>query len=114
MDYSSYSGKQLNIRPQKFVATNVLRTATVLHAAASNSCMEAVRLPSSGKVCASARSISADEGHALHAPSPFAAMKIAADALAIRVHRLLADGLRHTVERVGAHQKLSRLAAYSA
>ncbi len=73
--------------PYDVVQTNVLGTAHVLDACRSSSTLERVILTSTSEVYGTARSVPIDEGHPLQGQSPYAATKIAADALGESYHR---------------------------
>jgi len=67
--------------PYDVVQTNVLGTAHVLDACRANSVLERLVLTSTSEVYGTARTIPIDEEHPLQGQSPYAATKIAADAL---------------------------------
>jgi NAD dependent epimerase/dehydratase len=73
--------------PYDVVQTNVLGTAHVLDACRQNPTLERVVLTSTSEVYGTARSVPIDEGHPLQGQSPYAATKIAADALGVSYHR---------------------------
>lgn len=73
--------------PQEVIDTNVIGTANVLLAARENGNVERVVLTSTSEVYGSARYVPMDEAHPLQAQSPYAATKIAGDALGESFHR---------------------------
>jgi NAD dependent epimerase/dehydratase len=73
--------------PYDVIQANVLGTAHVLEACRSNSTLERVVLTSTSEVYGTARSVPIDERHPLQGQSPYAATKIAADALGESYHR---------------------------
>jgi dTDP-glucose 4,6-dehydratase len=73
--------------PYDVVQTNVLGTAHVLDACRSSPSIERVILTSTSEVYGTARSVPIDETHPLQGQSPYAATKIAADALGESYHR---------------------------
>src|SRR5262245_50633549 len=73
--------------PYDVVQTNVLGTAHVLEACRASSTLERVILTSTSEVYGTALSVPIDEGHPLRGQSPYAATKIAADALGESFHR---------------------------
>jgi NAD dependent epimerase/dehydratase len=73
--------------PYDVVQTNILGTAHVLDACRHSSTLERVVLTSTSEVYGTARSVPIDEGHPLQGQSPYAATKIAADALGESYHR---------------------------
>ncbi|MGP0067662.1 MAG: GDP-mannose 4,6-dehydratase [Isosphaeraceae bacterium] len=73
--------------PYDVVQTNVLGTAHVLDACRASSTLERVILTSTSEVYGTARTVPIDEGHPLQGQSPYAATKIAADALGESYHR---------------------------
>ena len=73
--------------PYDVVQTNVLGTAHVLDACRHSPALERVVLTSTSEVYGTARSVPIDEGHPLQGQSPYAATKIAADALGESYHR---------------------------
>jgi dTDP-glucose 4,6-dehydratase len=73
--------------PYDVVQTNVVGTAHVLEACRSSSDLERVILTSTSEVYGTARSVPIDERHPLQGQSPYAATKIAADALGESYHR---------------------------
>jgi dTDP-glucose 4,6-dehydratase len=83
--------------PYDVVQTNVLGTSHVLDACRADSAIERVILTSTSEVYGTARSVPIDEGHPLQGQSPYAATKIAADALGESYHR--AFGLPVTILR---------------
>ena len=83
--------------PYDVVQTNVLGTAHVLDACRASSTLERLVLTSTSEVYGTARSVPIDERHPLQAQSPYAATKIAADALGESYHR--AFGLPVTILR---------------
>ncbi|MBU0491990.1 MAG: SDR family NAD(P)-dependent oxidoreductase [Chloroflexi bacterium] len=72
--------------PQEVIATNVGGTAHVLLAARDNARIERVLLTSTSEVYGTARRVPIDEAHPLQPQSPYAATKIAADALGLSFH----------------------------
>jgi NAD dependent epimerase/dehydratase len=70
------------IHPFDFVQTNVVGTANILNACLDNDILERVVHTSTSEVYGTAQYIPIDEKHPLHAQSPYAASKIAADKLA--------------------------------
>lgn len=83
--------------PHDVVQTNVLGTAHVLDACRASSTLERVVLTSTSEVYGTARRVPIDEEHPLQGQSPYAATKIAADALGESYHR--AFGLPVTILR---------------
>jgi NAD dependent epimerase/dehydratase len=75
------------LNPYDVVQTNVVGTAHVLDACRSSSSLERLVLTSTSEVYGTARSVPIDETHPLQAQSPYAATKIAADALGESYHR---------------------------
>ena len=75
------------VHPQEVIETNVLGTANVLVAARESDRIERVVLTSTSEVYGSARYVPMDEQHPLQAQSPYAASKIASDALGLSFHR---------------------------
>src|SRR3954471_18049442 len=73
--------------PLDVVQTNVLGTAHVLDACRSNKALERVVLTSTSEVYGTAQYVPIDERHPLRGQSPYAATKIAADALGESYHR---------------------------
>jgi dTDP-glucose 4,6-dehydratase len=73
--------------PYDVVQTNVLGTALVLDACRSNTTLERLVLTSTSEVYGTARAVPIDESHPLQGQSPYAATKIAADALGESYHR---------------------------
>ncbi|HXF51945.1 MAG TPA: SDR family NAD(P)-dependent oxidoreductase [Dehalococcoidia bacterium] len=73
--------------PQEVIDTNVTGTANVLLAARENGAIERVVLTSTSEVYGSARYVPMDEAHPLQAQSPYAATKIAGDALGESFYR---------------------------
>ena len=73
--------------PYDVVQTNVLGTAHVLDACRASSRLERVVLTSTSEVYGTAQTIPIDETHPLQGQSPYAATKIAADALGESYHR---------------------------
>jgi dTDP-glucose 4,6-dehydratase len=73
--------------PYDVVQTNVLGTAHVLDACRESDVLERLVLTSTSEVYGTARSIPIDERHPLQGQSPYAATKIAADALGDSYHR---------------------------
>jgi NAD dependent epimerase/dehydratase len=83
--------------PYDVVQTNVLGTAHVLDACRASSTIGRVVLTSTSEVYGTARSVPIEESHPLQGQSPYAATKIAADALGESYHR--AFGLPVTILR---------------
>src|SRR6516225_1839487 len=83
--------------PLDVVQTNVLGTSHVLDACRQSSCLERLVLTSTSEVYGTARTVPIDERHPLQGQSPYAATKIAADALGESYHR--AFGLPVTILR---------------
>ena len=83
--------------PYDVVQTNVLGTSHVLDACLANSVLERLVLTSTSEVYGTAVSVPIDERHPLQGQSPYAATKIAADALGESYHR--AFGLPVTILR---------------
>jgi NAD dependent epimerase/dehydratase len=73
--------------PYDVVQTNVLGTAHVLDACRASSTLERVVLTSTSEVYGTAQRVPIDEAHPLQGQSPYAATKIAADALGESYHR---------------------------
>ena len=73
--------------PHDVVQTNVLGTAHVLDASRGSSALERLVLTSTSEVYGTARYVPIDEQHPLCGQSPYAATKIAADALGESYHR---------------------------
>src|SRR4051812_43282328 len=73
--------------PYDVVQTNVLGTAHVLDACRDSDALERVVLTSTSEVYGTARRVPIDEAHPLRGQSPYAATKIAADALGESYHR---------------------------
>ncbi len=73
--------------PYDVVQTNVMGTAHILDACRASSTLERVVLTSTSEVYGTARSVPIDENHPLQGQSPYAATKIAADALGESYHR---------------------------
>jgi NAD dependent epimerase/dehydratase len=73
--------------PYDVVQTNVLGTAHVLEACRASTTLERVVLTSTSEVYGTARRVPIDEEHPLQGQSPYAATKIAADALGESYHR---------------------------
>ncbi len=73
--------------PYDVVQTNVLGTAHVLDACRSSSRLERVVLTSTSEVYGTAQRVPIDEQHPLQGQSPYAATKIAADALGESYYR---------------------------
>ncbi len=73
--------------PYDVVQTNVLGTAHVLDACRANPALERLVLTSTSEVYGTARVVPIDEDHPLQGQSPYAATKIAADALGESYHR---------------------------
>ena len=83
--------------PYDVVQTNVLGTAHVLDACRASQVLERVVLTSTSEVYGTAQYVPIDEKHPLRGQSPYAATKIAADALGESYHR--AFGLPVTILR---------------
>jgi NAD dependent epimerase/dehydratase len=83
--------------PYDVVQTNVLGTSHVLDACRASSVLERLVLTSTSEVYGTAVSVPIDERHPLQGQSPYAATKIAADALGESYHR--AFGLPVTILR---------------
>ena len=83
--------------PYDVVQTNVLGTAHVLDACRASSRLERFVLTSTSEVYGTASTVPIDERHPLQGQSPYAATKIAADALGESYHR--AFGLPVTILR---------------
>ncbi len=83
--------------PYDVVQTNVLGTSHVLDACLASSVLERLVLTSTSEVYGTAVSVPIDERHPLQGQSPYAATKIAADALGESYHR--AFGLPVTILR---------------
>ena len=83
--------------PYDVVQTNVLGTAHVLDACRASTTLERVVLTSTSEVYGTAQTVPIDEKHPLQGQSPYAATKIAADALGESYHR--AFGLPVTILR---------------
>jgi dTDP-glucose 4,6-dehydratase len=83
--------------PYDVVQTNVLGTAHVLDACRRSAALERVVLTSTSEVYGTAQYVPIDEKHPLRGQSPYAATKIAADALGESYHR--AFGLPVTILR---------------
>jgi dTDP-glucose 4,6-dehydratase len=83
--------------PLDVVQTNVVGTAHVLDACRASTTLERVVLTSTSEVYGTALRVPIDEGHPLQGQSPYAATKIAADALGESYHR--AFGLPVTILR---------------
>ncbi len=73
--------------PYDVVQTNVLGTAHILDACRSSSAVERLVLTSTSEVYGTAKTVPIDENHPLQGQSPYAATKIAADALGESYHR---------------------------
>ena len=73
--------------PYDVVQTNVLGTAHVLDACRTSGALERVVLTSTSEVYGTAQYVPIDEKHPLRGQSPYAATKIAADALGESYHR---------------------------
>ena len=73
--------------PHDVVQTNVLGTAHVLDACRASDTLERVILTSTSEVYGTAQRVPIDEHHPLQGQSPYAATKIAADALGESYHR---------------------------
>jgi NAD dependent epimerase/dehydratase len=73
--------------PYDVVQTNVLGTAHVLDACRADDSLERVILTSTSEVYGTAQRVPIDEHHPLQGQSPYAATKIAADALGESYHR---------------------------
>ena len=83
--------------PYDVVQTNVLGTAHVLDACRASSTLTRLVLTSTSEVYGTAQTVPIDERHPLQGQSPYAATKIAADALGESYHR--AFGLPVTILR---------------
>ena len=83
--------------PYDVVQTNVLGTAHVLDACRTSRALERLVLTSTSEVYGTAQYVPIDEQHPLRGQSPYAATKIAADALGESYHR--AFGLPLTILR---------------
>ena len=83
--------------PQEVIDTNIIGTSNVLLAARELSTLQRVVLTSTSEVYGSALRVPMDENHPLQAQSPYAATKIAGDALGLSFHR--AFGLPVTIVR---------------
>ncbi len=83
--------------PYDVVQTNVMGTAHVLEACRSGAELERVVLTSTSEVYGTARRVPIDEDHPLQGQSPYAATKIAADAMGESYHR--AFGIPVTILR---------------
>ena len=75
--------------PYDVVQTNVLGTAHVLDACRASSRLERLVLTSTSEVYGTAQTVPIDETHPLQGQSPYAATKIAADALGESYHRVV-------------------------
>ncbi len=73
--------------PYDVVQTNVLGTAHVLDACRASGTLERLVLTSTSEVYGTAQRVPIDESHPLQGQSPYAATKIAADALGESYHR---------------------------
>jgi dTDP-glucose 4,6-dehydratase len=73
--------------PHDVVQTNVLGTAHILDACRSSDALERVVVTSTSEVYGTAQYVPIDEQHPLRGQSPYAATKIAADALGESYHR---------------------------
>ncbi|MBF6599607.1 MAG: SDR family NAD(P)-dependent oxidoreductase [Dehalococcoidia bacterium] len=73
--------------PQEVIDTNVIGTTNVLLAAKELGGLERIVLTSTSEVYGSAQRVPMDEEHPLQAQSPYAATKIAADALGLSFQR---------------------------
>ncbi|HYM15080.1 MAG TPA: SDR family NAD(P)-dependent oxidoreductase [Dehalococcoidia bacterium] len=76
--------------PQEVIDTNIVGTSNVLIAAKELGSLERVVLTSTSEVYGSAVRVPMDEEHPLQAQSPYAATKIAGDALGLSFHRSFA------------------------
>ncbi len=83
--------------PYDVVQTNVVGTAHVLDACRASAVLERLVLTSTSEVYGTAQTVPIDERHPLQGQSPYAATKIAADALGESYHR--AFGLPVTILR---------------
>jgi len=83
--------------PQEVVDTNIIGTSNVLLSAKDEDGVERIVLTSTSEVYGTAQYVPIDEKHPLQPQSPYAATKIAADALGISFHRSF--GLPVTVIR---------------
>jgi NAD dependent epimerase/dehydratase len=73
--------------PYDVVQTNVLGTAHILDACRASNALERLILTSTSEVYGTAQRVPIDENHPLQGQSPYAATKIAADALGESYHR---------------------------
>jgi dTDP-glucose 4,6-dehydratase len=73
--------------PYDVVQTNVLGTAHVLDACRASDALERLILTSTSEVYGTAQTVPIDERHPIQGQSPYAATKIAADALGESYHR---------------------------
>jgi NAD dependent epimerase/dehydratase len=85
------------LHTQEVIDTNILGTANILLAAREHGTVSRIVLTSTSEVYGTARYVPIDEEHPLQAQSPYAATKIAADALGISFHRSF--GLPITIVR---------------
>lgn len=75
------------LHPQEVIDTNIIGTSNVLLSAKDEGTVERVVLTSTSEVYGTAQYVPIDEKHPLQPQSPYAATKIAADALGISFHR---------------------------
>jgi dTDP-glucose 4,6-dehydratase len=75
------------LHTQEVIDTNIVGTANILMAAREQKLLARVVLTSTSEVYGTARYVPIDEAHPLQAQSPYAATKIAADALGISFQR---------------------------
>ncbi len=73
--------------PLDVVQTNAVGTAHVLDAARDSDALDRLILTSTSEVYGTARHVPIDESHPLQGQSPYAASKIASDALGLSYHR---------------------------
>lgn len=75
------------LHPDEVIAVNTLGTLNVLNAARAHG-VQRVVVTSTSEVYGTARYVPIDEAHPLQAQSPYAASKIAADAIAVSFHHV--------------------------
>jgi NAD dependent epimerase/dehydratase len=75
------------VHTQEVIDTNILGTANILLAAKEYGSASRIVLTSTSEVYGTAQYVPIDEKHPLQAQSPYAATKIAADALGLSFHR---------------------------
>jgi dTDP-glucose 4,6-dehydratase len=75
------------LHPQEVIDTNITGTSNVLLSAKDEGSVERIVLTSTSEVYGTAQYVPIDERHPLQPQSPYAATKIAADALGISFHR---------------------------